>query len=150
MYLTPVIPQINAATGLSLTEEVYKDDGAETGSISGDYETLWGPGGAGAEYSTISLSVGGTPTTLSPLYAFAKDGNNDPYWYLWDLTALGWDGQMDLDFGDANNFLWPDQGSISHVSLFSGPGGDVPEPSIIALFGLGLIGLGFARRKVRS
>jgi len=26
----------------------------------------------------------------------------------------------------------------------------VPEPSIIALFGLGLLGLGFARRKVRS
>ena len=29
-------------------------------------------------------------------------------------------------------------------------GGTVPEPSIIALFGLGLLGLGFARRKVRS
>ena len=27
--------------------------------------------------------------------------------------------------------------------------GSVPEPSIIALFGLGLLGLGFARRRIR-
>ena len=26
--------------------------------------------------------------TGSPLFAFAKDGNNTPFWYLWDSNPL--------------------------------------------------------------
>ena len=51
---------------------------------------------------------------------------------------------MDRIFGDGfTDDAW------SHVSIY-GTSTSVPEPSIIALFGLGLIGLGFARRRKHS
>jgi hypothetical protein len=37
-------------------------------------------------------------------------------------------------------------GGLSNVSIWTGPH-KVPEPGILALFGLGLLGLGFARRR---
>ena len=40
-------------------------------------------------------------------------------------------------------------GGLSNVSIWTGPH-KVPEPGILALFGLGLLGLGFARRKTHN
>jgi hypothetical protein len=170
-FLSPAsYSQVNAGVfavygvDLGLTDELYKDEiSAEEGDFANSYETEYFDG---TEYATMSFTAGGTAIdmSLNTIYALAKDGDHDPYWYLWDLTAIGWDGMEDLNFGELGNTLWPDGGDISHVSIFSGgliddpgciPGtsecpNDVPEPSIIALFGLGLVGLGFARRKVRS
>ena len=41
-------------------------------------------------------------------------------------------------------------GGLSNASIWTGPTRVVPEPSIIALLGLGLVGLGFVRRRARS
>jgi len=38
---------------------------------------------------------------------------------------------------------------ISHVGEFNGPNIQVPEPGSLALFGIGLLGLGLARRKAK-
>jgi hypothetical protein len=39
-------------------------------------------------------------------------------------------------------------GGLSHLTLYAGEGTTtVPEPGVLALFALGLLSLGFARRK---
>jgi hypothetical protein len=44
---------------------------------------------------------------------------------------------------------WNDEGALGNIKGFVVETA-VPEPSVIALFGLGLLGLGFARRRMRN
>jgi hypothetical protein len=91
------------------------------------------------------------------------DTNSDWVWTLsddpYDAGLLG--GVGPLDFYDTlYAFIDTDAYSVNRGSsenvgwlLVGGTGGAtsaVPEPSIIALFGLGLVGIGFARRKRQS
>ena len=83
------------------------------------------------------------------IYLLVKDGIHDPAVYLFDIST--WDGEMAIDL----NGFWTGSGvggSISHVAIFAGvigggtPPTGIPEPNIIFLLGLGLAGLGAARR----
>jgi hypothetical protein len=90
----------------------------------------------------------GGGSTEGDLFLFENKANYQ--FAMIDLTLLG--------VSTIGNF-----GAVSHFGVVAGtpdepnciPGtsecpNDVPEPSIIALFGLGLVGLGLARRKTRS
>lgn len=48
----------------------------------------------------------------------------------WDITSDAWNGS-----------------GLSHFTIWYRDSINVPEPSIVALFGLGLLGLGFVRRR---
>lgn len=86
-----------------------------------------------------------------------KDGNQTPAQYLFDLGS--WDGQESIQMTG----FWPNQGAISHVEIWSGgssngggggsTGNGVPEPGILALVGIGLLGqamlMGQRRRRVK-
>lgn len=82
-------------------------------------------------------------------YLAVKDGNNDPTWYLFNLTFWEWDGKGDIELKD----FWPDSdsddGGISHVSLW-GRTTQVPEPAMMLLLGAGLAGIGLFGRRRRS
>jgi hypothetical protein len=55
---------------------------------------------------------------------------------------------LDLTVSDPLSGLWTSSKGLSHASIYyKGTPSKVPEPSIIALFALGLLGLGFARRR---
>jgi len=133
--------QVEAIVGYAgdLTE-VYKDEiTAEVGAFADSYTTVYSNSNGNA-----TITYDGAPDpfiTGSPIYIAAKDGNNIPYSYIWDIS--GWDGVMEIQMQD----LWPDSGSISHVTIFTGNRTSVPDGgATVALFGLALGGISFGRR----
>ena len=140
---------VTTTYGDIVLEEFYKQDvgGGESGSFTGDYTTSFTDGAGNTstdpENALIEFDNTGNFITGSPLFVFVKDGNNSPYWYLWDITNL-WDGQEDISIEG----LWTGKGAISHVSIMGIPTTTVSEAGALALFGLGLFGLMVVRRKI--
>jgi hypothetical protein len=69
-------------------------------------------------------------------------GNQPDEWFVYLLQDLVSSGSWEFVnvFGTG--------GGLSHLTLYSGEGTTtVPEPATLLLFGLGLVSLGFARRK---
>lgn len=145
-----IAPTIGSAT------ELYKSNvgGVEEKALASSYATAYldspmDPSGATITY-TGGLTVGPTAWML------VKDGQSNPAWYLFNLTALGWNGTATLDL----SAFWVGQGqlgngSISHIALYGGSGGtgttSVPDGGItLAFLGLALGSLGFARRKLKG
>lgn len=139
-------PAIDAAISgiLGSSTELYKQNvgGAEEGLLAANYITTFNstdPENALIKYVSGNI-IGATA------YLLLKDGNNNPGWYLFNLTALGWNGTADI----AANGFWPDQGSISHVSLYGTRGSSsVPDGgTTLALLGMAIGSLGLLRRKI--
>lgn len=125
----------------------------------------FGSGGNAVEFSTAS---GGTSITFAfamPIHAFGID--------VFDLATVGTTTfTVALSNGGSMNYIFPDTPSgnqrffgaidtmaaFTSVTLTNSDQGDfveldnvkygkIPEPGTLALFGLGLIGLGIARRR---
>lgn len=160
----PDAAAVSATTSFAVTEYYRANNNVtEVGTLLGSYDSNLSAGmtsGVTITY-TGGLTVGGTH-----MYALARDGNSDPNWFIWDLSALGWNGMETLLFNPAMFFHTnPGNGStqtqsFSHVVLFgqaTGPGGtptpqsEVPEGgATLALLGLGLTGVGTMRRFIKK
>ncbi|WP_167546805.1 PEP-CTERM sorting domain-containing protein [Stieleria maiorica] len=152
---------------------LYKNDGAESGSLSGNYDVVNKVVSGGDWISGTLRWNGGSPIAdpTQPLWAVLKDGTAG--FVVWDLSnafgnlALGWDGQMDIHF---SNVVFPhidqngnpdptkDPKGISGFQIWGQSTtlvpppipGPVPEPTSMMVCGLlGICGLVTRRRRMR-
>lgn len=141
--------QVAAAIGVannSLTA-VYTQNvgGTEEGSFKTSYNTTFSNSPQDPSAALIDY-ISGSSITGNSIYLYVKDGNQNPAWYIFNISS--WNGTEDLVLSG----FWPEQGAISHVTILTGTssGGDrVPDAGgTLALFGLALGSLSLVRRKL--
>lgn len=117
--------------------ELYKNDNpGDSGSFASNYDTSYSNGDG--DFSITY--TGGSSIAPGQIYLLVKDGNREVAWYFY---SLNWNGTETI----SGTGFWPQQGSISHVSLYRGR--SVPDGgATVALLGIGLLGLGAMRRKL--
>lgn len=134
---------VETVFGVDDLELLYKRDvgKADVGLFAPSYTTTFLNSAGDPSGATISYVANTSAIGCGGCYLAIKDGNHSPGYYFYDLSA--WNGTETITL---SNF-WPQQGAISHISIWGTAGTSVPEPATLALFGLGLLATGLARRK---
>lgn len=129
---------VAAFFGTSALSLLYKSNVG--GNEEGPYQAFYSTTYTGDPNDALITWDGFDFIVCPECYLVVKDGNQPQY--LYDLGS--WNGQEDLDLQG----FYENRGAISHVAIF-GKAVSVPEPGTLALLGLGLVGLGFSRRKAK-
>lgn len=148
----------DAITAMYGLDQLYKQnvgDPGDTGDFASSYVTEFLLEPNDPSRATITYVPGEEAITCPECLLLVKDGNQDPAWFLFNIGDI-WDGieTIGLDYfwidDPRTDVIEPHQGSISHISIYgSGTPTDAPEPQILALLGIGLIGVFLTRRKVK-
>jgi hypothetical protein len=144
-------------TALQLTE-VYKQnvgDASDSGSFASSYQTTFSNAANDPEDALVDY-ISGAVITGTEIYFLVKDGNQNPAQYVFKISALpttlgtGWNGTEDIVLDG----FWPEEGAISHIAIYTGIGRagqeTAPEPATLAIWSLGLVGVGLVARRRRN
>lgn len=115
----------------------------DEGTFAASYVTTFSNTAANPSNALIDY-IAGPSITCPDCYLAIKDGNHAPTYYFYDLAS--WNGTEDIVLRD----FWPQKGAISHVAIWGKPSTNVPEPGIVLLLGIGLLGLLFTTRRQQS
>ena len=134
------VSNIVGVTGLT---EYYKQDvgGPESGAFASSYETSFGVDPLDPDWALIEY-VAGAAVSCPECFLLIKDGNQSPAQYIFDIGI--WNGTDDLSMTG----FWPNRGAISHVTIY-GKEASVPEPAMVGLLAIGLLGMVAVRRKLK-
>jgi len=143
----PLVNSGNLANSSEATEEAWIEgflgvdvDYAQLGS--GDWEFVtdgadgdvaFDFGGATPDYFLVKVGGGAGAGADFDTYLFLNDGHFNELWGYFNL-------------GDLGDVSLENIGIISHTGI-TGGNGTVSEPGILGLFGVGLVLLGFMRRR---
>lgn len=140
--------EISAIVGVNVTLLYTHNEGnnEEGGSFQGSYDTTYDNEPNDPEDALIEY-ISGPSINSNRIFLYVKDGNQDPAFYIFDIST--WNGTDDIDITG----FWPNQGAISHVSILGGGGSRderLPDGGLtVALLGLGFAGMGVSRRFIK-
>lgn len=117
-----------------------------------------GPGEYFSLYSEVSDTDAGDPNPYGVSYSGGQWSFNSSFWSVYTGGAIGFKfgGNVDdwwfvysLDSGiSSGTYEYSAKQGLSHMVLYAGERRtQVPEPATLGLLGLGLLGVGFARRR---
>lgn len=151
--------EIGTIHSLGTLSLLYKAEvgGSDSGTFAASYNTTFAdtptdPSGATISYVGLPALV----PSANPLYLYVKDGNQNPAYYVFNISA--WNGMDNLVLED----FWPQQGAISNLQILGGtttgeiPPRDITPPGVpdggstVVLLGMGLVLVAFLRRKFLS